>query len=190
MRNSDDTEAARTAALLEAIAAQERAIRLCLDNKLCVPALTLIYATVDQMAYLNMPPGRSQVGADDFKEWCRTYLLPNSTDLPCTEADLWGARCGVVHAHSPESKRSREGKAREIFYAWGTSKVERPREALAELGFPQVIIHAENLFHALIKGIDSFLAGLRAHPEKARLARLRAGKMFRDQDNFAGLPEA
>ena len=46
-----------------------------------------------------------------FLRWCDSYLLASKA-LPCNSLELYGARCGVLHAGSPDSDLSRLGKAR------------------------------------------------------------------------------
>src|SRR5665648_561516 len=98
-------------------------ISLCIKNKYFIPGLSLIYSGIDIMAWFNLPITQQDVTGKDFKKWTGKYLLPNS-NLECNASDLWAARCGIVHTSSFKSKLSREGKAREIYYAWGNKSAE------------------------------------------------------------------
>ena len=95
------------------------------------------------MASLERLPGDG-IG-DTFKQWVKKYLLnhlpaqENGQPL-CCEIDIWGARCGIIHALSPDSNI---GQAKKICYAWGTAraaelegllnKISEPDEPIAKL---------------------------------------------------------
>lgn len=102
------------------VAAFRKAMGLCYAAELQTPFLVLLYSLVDAMASLCRPVGHKQVQAQDFENWLATYVLPN-VSLPCTAGELYAARCGLLHAHAAESKRSRTGRARMLVYAWGTA---------------------------------------------------------------------
>src|SRR5207247_2169862 len=94
------------------------AIALCLENRLAIPALMMIYAGIDGMAFVSLAEDRPDVHARDFKEWTNAYLLPDS-NLPCSAEDLYAARCGLVHSQQVDSRLAREGKARHLWYLIG-----------------------------------------------------------------------
>jgi hypothetical protein len=91
------------------------AVDASLASGLWEPTLILLYATIDAMAWLDRPDGQDDVHADDFIAWVDTYLFPDS-GLPCSGADMYGARCGFLHSHTGESKRHRELRIKKLFY--------------------------------------------------------------------------
>ena len=91
------------------------AVDASLASGLWEPTLILLYATIDAMAWLDRPDGQDDAHADDFIAWVDRYLLPDS-GLPCTGADLYGARCGFLHSHTGESKRHRQLLIKKLFY--------------------------------------------------------------------------
>lgn len=75
--------------------------------------LVLLYSAMDTLAWACVPSG--EVTSAAFMAWANKYFLPGS-ELPCTAEDLYAARCGLLHSHAAVSKRSAEGKARQIWY--------------------------------------------------------------------------
>jgi hypothetical protein len=92
----------------------KRPIRLLIDSECFPAAVTLIYSGMDAMAFLNMPSRQQDVTGKDFISWADRYI-----SFPCREQvsglDLYGARCGVLHAHGIKSKLSR---ARTVPNGW------------------------------------------------------------------------
>jgi hypothetical protein len=95
------------------------AAELCLSKEYVQPCLMILYSTIDNLAYLNRKENHAGVIQEDFKNWTEEYLQPKMHSA-LTADDLYGARCGVLHAGSSESNKSRRGEANEIFYTWGT----------------------------------------------------------------------
>ncbi len=165
---------------------QIKAICLCRDHNLITPALILCYTTMDQMAYLGMPPGQFDVNEKFFRQWCDAYMLTGEVVIPCSSADLWGARCGLVHAHSAESRRYREGKVNRIFYAWGDKTVDEARSLLSQLDLPELIIHIDDLISCTTEAISRFLAEAQRNDDKMWLVFTRAKKVITNYHDFPG----
>ena len=81
----------------------KRDIEVALTNERYRAATILIYAGMDAMAFLNMPAGHTEVSRDDFIRWAERYVR-----FPCREqltgADLYGARCAMLHAYGVVSR--------------------------------------------------------------------------------------
>src|SRR4051794_40413015 len=73
-----------------------QAIRACNDAALHMPALILLYSCIDIMANLDLPRSLQEGRRTDFIRWAEEYLLEES-DLPCSGAELYAARCGLLH---------------------------------------------------------------------------------------------
>ncbi len=133
-------------------------IELCIGNQLGVPSQILTYATIDIMAWLDRDKNHPDVQRSDFIKWVDAYLLPGS-QLSCTAIDLYAARCSLIHSYSAESKLSREGKARELFYAWPPAD-ERELQTLVDHfgGRDAQAVGIENLLGALKQGVAKFIA--------------------------------
>src|SRR4051812_2144145 len=95
-------------------------IEACLEKKLQLPTLVLLYTAIDVAAWLSNDDPTARVGKR-FMAWVDQYLL-KAKPLPCTSADLYAARCGVVHTLTADSDLSDQGKARRICYAWGSKQ--------------------------------------------------------------------
>lgn len=62
--------------------------------------------------------------------------------LSCTEADLYAAKCSVVHSFTPDSDLTKAGKARVIGYAFGSANVDKLDQAAVFAGqSDQVNVH-------------------------------------------------
>src|SRR5262249_15455987 len=86
-------------------------------------AITLIFAGIDLMAFLGMPAGKDSQTKSDFITWAEGYI-----SFPCAEhltgIDLYGCRCGFLHAYSIDSELSRNGKCRRIGFIANDVKPE------------------------------------------------------------------
>jgi hypothetical protein len=133
------------------------AISKCIRSGYQLPALILMYSAIDIMAWLDRDEKASDVTRSDFIRWAETYLLPDS-GLDCTATDLYAARCAVLHSYTARSQLSRKGRAKEIFYAWGTAKEETLRATLARSSLRNqvCVVHIDKLLKALRRGIAEF----------------------------------
>ncbi len=154
------------------------AIQQCLQQepRLAIPALMMIYAGIDGMAYVSLPEDQSEVRGADFKAWATSYLLPDS-NLPCTAEDLYGARCGLVHAQQVDSRPARDGKARHLWYYVGPGPIclipfhggEHRRPVVVET------VMLSNAFHV---SIDRFFAAIERDSELEKRVWARADRYF------------
>lgn len=153
----------------------EEAIQLTLDAKKQLPTLILIYSSIDILAWLNRPSTHPDVVRSDFISWVDNYLLPDS-NLHCSSIDLYAARCGIIHSYAAESKLSREGKAKQIWYTWGKGEVKRLESRIkqAKLDNIAVAVQIEELFNALKSGLVRFITSLDADPNHAKSVYERA----------------
>ncbi len=124
------------------------AAQICLEKKLQMPALILIYTLMDTFAW-------AVYGADvkssrkRFEAWTRKWVLSHA-ELSCTAADLYAARCAVLHTMTSEASLTESGEARRIAYAWGTATAEELQHAVSALGHENIVgVHIESLFAAV-----------------------------------------
>ena len=149
----------------------------CLQDKLIAPALILLYSSIDIAGYLN---SNSISTKERFVLWCNDYLL-KAKPLACTSLELYGARCGVIHAMSPDSDLSSAGKVRRIVYSWGDSDVDNLQEIIEMARMPDyVAMKVEEIVEAFRLGESLFIEELKIDQEKAGLAQQRARKIFTD----------
>jgi hypothetical protein len=156
------------------IARRLDAIDLCYREELFTESLLLLYAGIDALAWLTLPSGDSN--GRDFKKWVNTYLLPDS-GLQCSAEDIWSARCGLLHSSVAESRKSREGAAREIWYLLngdGQALVH----VMANTPLPALTIRIDDMIAAFRKAIGSFESAMQQQPELSKQVYERAGHHF------------
>jgi len=132
-------------------------------------AVILIYAGMDAMALLNMPPEKEEVQREDFIQWVDHYIK-----FPCeeqlTSVDLYGARCSMLHAYGIVSRLSRVGKCRMIGYMdKSIPEICYNPKVSTEL----VLVSITALKTAFIKGIDRFLIDVFSDKEKSKIVEER-----------------
>jgi hypothetical protein len=133
-----------------------RAIELCLAEDLWEPALVLMLMFIDACAWLARPTNRADVTFADFVAWTEKYLLPDSR-LECTAAELYGARCGLLHSLTGESQLHRRKKIRKISWsrANGHDVYTLIQKRMHEKFLP-VAVGIDHLFWALGKALNNF----------------------------------
>lgn len=131
-----------------------------------LPAFILLYASIDILASLTRPDGQQDTDGGVFKKWVDTYLLPES-GLSCTASDIWGARCGILHTYTMQSKSSREGKARELLYISDGRLARIAQSTLDPEAESKVVINLSDLLNAYFKAATTFVAAV-MHDEQLR----------------------
>jgi hypothetical protein len=134
------------------------AIERCLEGRLHLAALMLMYSTIDTLAWV---PADKRVNNQRarFEDWVRKWLLPSSK-LNCSPTDLYAARCAILHTLTYEADLTKSRKAKRILYAWGQAKVDAQRESFVRMGQDDTneAVHLDELFSALRAGFAAFLA--------------------------------
>jgi hypothetical protein len=153
-------------------------IEACLERGLQRPALVLLYSAIDVTAQLANDDPQAGVGKR-YREWVDRYLL-RAKPLPCTAADLYAARCGLVHTLTPDSDMSNNGKARLVCYAWGARDADALQELTvrAGMGDRYVCVQIEQLYEAWRLGLGLLLDEMRNDPALAHRVYAKADKFF------------
>ena len=122
-----------------------QATQLCIDQKLLMPSLILIYTLIDTLAWASSD---KKAGVRSrFEAWVTTWL---GSSLHCTATELYAARCGILHTLTSKADLTAGGKVREIAYAWGTAKSEDLQATIDHLGNVKVVaVHVGVLFQAV-----------------------------------------
>jgi hypothetical protein len=122
-----------------------------------LPGLVLLDATIDILASLDRPDSKQDVTRDDFIAWVDAFLLPGRS-LKCSAIDLYAARCGLLHTYAPESRLSRQRKAKGTYYAWGKAEVATFEQSMKNVGWktPAVGVHVNVLLKAVEGGFQEF----------------------------------
>jgi hypothetical protein len=125
-----------------------------MEKKAQLPTLVLLYSAIDVTAWLSNDDPTAKVGKR-FMAWVDQYLLKAKT-LHCTSADLYAARCGLVHKLAPDSDMSDQGKARQVCYAWGNRNADDLQALTAHEGMTDrfVCVQIEDLYMAWQLGVE------------------------------------
>jgi hypothetical protein len=105
--------------LVTAIDKQREAIALCLEKRCIVQGVTLIYIGIDNLAFACISDG-TDATRSDFCVFVERFFGPEQK-LGCTPLEIYGARCGLLHTYSADSKLFRQKKVRRIVYSWGNT---------------------------------------------------------------------
>ncbi|WP_348737940.1 hypothetical protein [Pseudomonas rhodesiae] len=149
-----------------------RGVFALLANKLRSPAITLMYAAMDRMSWLDA--SREESGNPEFKEWVNKYLLAGET-FSFTADDLWAARCGMVHTGAAESRDFRANRANAIYYYTHQGEVTEAQlltiatPIAAHLGIPVPKVKLVDYYwlaERLVEATERFDQHLRASDEQ------------------------
>lgn len=132
------------------------ALEFCNGHRFVRPVLALSMSWIDSLASLD-PPREHAKNEQVFCSWLQRYADCHH-DLGVTETDLWGLRCGILHALSPSSDASRRGKARQFAFAWGRAKAAPRANELKHTGLEAkfVILHVDELLNFVHKATQNF----------------------------------
>lgn len=152
-------------------------VESCIERKLVAPALVLIYSAIDTVGWLDSD--KQYADKYDFMRWVETYLL-KSKNINCKSIDLYAARCGLLHTFSSDSKLSKEGKARQICYAWGKATARDLQETIdcSEEAGKYVAVHVSDLYEAWRMGVLLFIENLEKDTERKRRVCQKADQFF------------
>ena len=153
-----------------------KAIDDCIEKHRTLPALILIYATIDIVASLQRQEGEGT--RSSFVRWAESYLTP-AAELDCSGIDLYAARCGILHTLTTEADLVHKGEAKRVVYAWGTAAAPKLQEASRLLGYDQVVVHVAILRDSLRGAVARFLEDLERHPH-LRVEAERAASLWFD----------
>ena len=157
----------------------QRGVRVCLADELTVPSLMILYGGMDAFAKLDLPSSREDVTRNDFNYWTDKYVTPNLS-ASCTAIELYGARCAVLHGYGSESALSREGKARQIWYAWGDKNAGELQTLIQKAGKDKIAValQVEELVDAFGTGATAFLEEVSEDSRRAKVVATKGKKMF------------
>ena len=155
-----------------------KSIELCLNAKLQLSSLVLLYSGIDIVAWLNRPVSKERATRKDFINWADDYLLPN-TNIKYEAIDLYAARCGIVHSYSFSSRLSKKGEAKEIYYSYGKANIKSLQNDIDRRPKKNAVaIHINDLLEAFKEGIEKFKLSIKNDKEKEKIVCGRANKYF------------
>jgi hypothetical protein len=152
------------------------AIKTCIESRLTLPSLVLIYSAMDIVASLERQPGDG-IG-HTFKAWVDRYAL-KARPLSVTSTDLYSARCAVLHTLTADSDLTRAGKARKICYAWGSGDPIELQEAIRRAaGVDAAVLHIEDLRWALLDGLHLWYTDIHSDSARFKVVEAAAATWF------------
>jgi len=156
------------------------AIGVCLNSELPEAVLTLIYSGIDVIGWLDAPGGQQYAKEGSFVTWAERYISPTLHAIDGEQvkaADLYSARCGILHVSSPMSSGTRKGETREIWYQFGGGT---GGHALAVTGKElQLVVDLEVLERTFRDGCDKFLSELKSDSHRFKKANERAQQLLK-----------
>jgi hypothetical protein len=142
-----------------------KASQLCFDNEYWEAGVILLYSLIDAMAWLWRDPSHPDVTSADFVEWVNRYMLP-APSIHVSADDLFGARCGLLHSLTGESRRHRNLQARKVSYRRTVPEGER---WLVQIHMAETLepfsVNVDALGEAILKAIEKFCDELNNNPE-------------------------
>lgn len=131
-----------------------RGIEICIDNKLVLPSLTLIYSGIDTFSWVAY----GDIGVKNrFTKWVKNYMYTKKRLSP-SPIDLYAARCAILHTLTPDSDLSKNNKALTIGYAWGNANLKELEKSIENLMPGQIAsVHLNDLFESFKLGAVNFL---------------------------------
>jgi hypothetical protein len=166
------------------------AVAGCLERDHFESAMILLYSGMDAMAWLNRPAKVDDVRGVDFQEWVDTYFLPSS-GFNCSATDLYGARCGLVHSNTGESRLHRQGRARKVFYYRERDGV---KEGIIQLMLDEAqepwFIDVDQFIDALRTAIDRFIDAVSNDATRLATVSERIHEYYFSRGTFLGTTAA
>ncbi len=133
-------------------------IKLCYNSQQFIAVTKLVYSGIDICANLLLPDGQ-EAKQGGFENWVQRFMDFKSEIAP-TPTDLWVARCGLLHAHSPVDTNNRE-QSRSISYVYA-GNVEPPTILLLPFRGPDgreiIDLPVNVLKDVFFSGIDTFVS--------------------------------
>lgn len=91
------------------------AIELLLTQENIMPALMILYCSIDSISWLTLRNvGQNVVDGERFKNWVKSWML--KYNLPCDEVELYAARNGLVHRQTATSRLTEFKSVRKLVY--------------------------------------------------------------------------
>lgn len=157
---------------------------LCRERALDVPMLVLIYTSLDTLAWAIYGHETNE-GKRRFIALCESYVLPESA-IQCTALELYAARCSIIHSLGWESDLSKSGKARAVFYSFGTDDPRLAQEALEHTRPGEFIaVRADELLASTQRAVDRVAQQAKDDSSLAARLAVAEGRQYRSLESSA-----
>jgi len=153
-----------------------RAMEKSLESEWVLPALTLTYCFIDNMAYLAADETEIRV-RPRFERWVADWMLSRGR-LGCEASDLYGARCAVVHTWSAESSVSEKGEAKHILYYYGNADSAPLHDRARRHPGQYVVVHLDTLIAETKEAGASFIGSLDTNEELRERVLSKVDKLY------------
>lgn len=140
-----------------------RAMEKSMESEWLLPALTLTYCFIDNMAYLAADEKEIRV-RPRFERWVADWMLSRGR-LDCEASDLYGARCAVIHRWSAESSVRDKGEAKHILYYYGNADSAPLHDRARRHPGQYVVVHLDALIAETKEAGVSFIGSLDTNEE-------------------------
>ena len=163
-----------------------RAIDLCMNQGLRMPALILVYSAIDFLAWLGRSKVKEDVDRKQFIAWVDRHIIAAGFNQ-CSATDMYSARCAHLHGNNFESSMTRRGDAHAVLYSWGNADPAVLLSATKRIPKSKIrVVHVETLIATLKSAAASFLREAQADPEKWALLLSRSEKLFDENPELDG----
>src|SRR5271154_5978845 len=151
------------------------AIEQSIQKDRIIPVLILVYSGIDNIS--NLAAMEEQPAGIIFKEWVKKWMMEKYS-LPCTETDIWSARCGLLHQQISESKLTKGGKAREIYYSHGGADPKALQLVINLANKDAICVVLEDLIGSFKKGMVDCINEIEKNENWKRSFDFKAKKLF------------
>lgn len=134
-----------------------------LEKGRIIPVLILVYAGIDNFSNLAETEVNKESGKI-FKDWVKKWMLSQGK-LPCSEVDLWSARCGLLHQQISESDLTNSGKAKQIYYSHGGANIEALQSKIDRAAKMAIVVEIEQLIMSFKTGMIDCINEIEKEPE-------------------------
>lgn len=150
----------------------------CVSKHMALPALVLIYTSIDSVGWIASEDPNEQPG-HRFKNWVNTWMLKDG-ELKCSAEELYAARCGILHRLTPDSTLSEKKGVRIVAYAYGKAKHEQLEEysAVLEINDKVVSVHLKDLFWSFKKGFANYLEHVFSNDRELEKFLIKSGQHY------------
>lgn len=157
-------------------------VHLCLEKKLQMPALILVYTLMDTFSWVVFG-GEEKSTRKRFERWTEKWILPQGS-ISCSATELYAARCAVLHSLTSEAALTQSGEARQVAYAWGTASAAKLQASINALRPKNLVaVHIEEIFAAVREGMAQVVEASKTDALLRHRLEEAAAKHFTSMEN-------
>jgi hypothetical protein len=151
-------------AFTRALTQLKETVRDLFSAKRTLPGFLLLYTSVDILASLTRPKTAEDTSSDYFKKWVEDYMLPGS-QLKCNADDIWGARCGLLHTLTGESRMSRYRGAKMLNYIGTAERAQEMQQRHDPQETKELFLPTHAFVDAFLNACDVFEKAVQSNDE-------------------------